>query len=59
MEKSAQLTWWASRITAYLLSLSYRVGTETSLLAHSATALLGVRACEPPSKGVWLGFARE
>lgn len=33
MEKSAQLTWWASRITEHLPSLSCRAGIETALLA--------------------------
>lgn len=59
MEKTAQLTWWASRITAHLPSLSFRVGIETYLLACSATAVLYVLAYETPSKGAWLVFARE
>lgn len=43
----------------HLPSLACRVGTETALLAHCPTAVLCVRACETPGRGVSLGFARE
>lgn len=58
MVKSAQLTWWAGRITAHLPSLSCRAGIEISSLAHSATAVLCVCAYKNPGKGAWVGFPK-